>query len=175
MYFDLDPSADDFNAVRQAALYLRELLSELGLEPFVKTTGSRGVHVITPLDRDLTFDDARTFAQKVAQVLANRYPEEVTNEQRKKKRGSRVFIDTLRNSYGQTAVTPYAVRAKQGAPVAMPLDWDELKNQKVNSQSYNIKNVLIQLSQKKNPWQGMWRHAYSLREAMDKLDKFRQS
>jgi bifunctional non-homologous end joining protein LigD len=173
LIFDLDPSSDDFNAVRQAALYLRELLSELGLESFAKTTGSRGVHIITPLDRSIIFDKVRVFAQDVARVLANRYAEKVTDEQRKKKRGSRVFIDTLRNSYGQTVVAPYAVRAKPGAPVATPLDWDELANKKINSQSYTIKNVLMRLSKKRDPWQGMWHHAYSLREAIDKLDNLR--
>ena len=114
LLFDLDPSDDDFNAVRQAAFYLRELLNKPGLEAYVKTTGSRGLHIVIPLDRSFTFNKVRVFARDVAKIMVKRHPQQVTDKQRKQKRGRRVFIDTLRNSYGQTAVTPYAVRAKPG-------------------------------------------------------------
>jgi bifunctional non-homologous end joining protein LigD len=109
----------------------------------------------------------------VARILANRHPNELTDEQRKNKRGNRVFIDTLRNSYGQTAVAPYAVRAKPGAPIATPLEWYELTNKKMNAQSYTIKNILMRLSQKEDPWLEMWRYAYSIKKAKNKLDELR--
>jgi len=175
LIFDLDPAGDDFLPVRQAALYLRKLLNEVDLKPFVKTTGSCGLHIVMPLDRSTTFDEVRAFAQDVADILASRYPEEITNEQRKDRRGNRVFIDTLRNSYGQTAVAPYAVRAKAGAPIATPLDWDELANKKINSQSYNMKNIFRRLSKKTDPWKSMWHEASNLNGAIAKLDKLKKN
>jgi bifunctional non-homologous end joining protein LigD len=163
LIFDLDPPGNDFAAVRQASFYLHEILNELELKSYVKTTGSRGLHIATPLDRSADFDRVRAFAREVAKILVEKHPREVTDEQRKLKRGGRVFIDTGRNSYGQTAVAPYAVRAKPGAPVATPLEWEELEDSRINSQSYNIKNIWRRLSQKKDPWRGMWRQAHSLK------------
>jgi bifunctional non-homologous end joining protein LigD len=169
MVFDLDPPTEDFAPVRQAAQLLKSFLSELGMEPLVKTTGSRGLHVVVPLDRKADFDEVRSFAQDVAVVLSKQEPERVTAEQRKEKRKGRVFLDYLRNSYGQTAVAPYAVRAKPGAPIAAPIDWDELKDKDMNSQSYTLKNIFRRLSRKKDPWQGMWAKAHSLAKAKQEL------
>ena len=170
MIFDLDPSHDSFEPVRHAAYSLRVLLSELGLAVFVKTTGSRGLHVEVPLDRKAGFDYVRIFSADVAGLLAKREPEHLTAEQRKDKRHGRVYIDTMRNSYAQIAVAPYATRALPGAPVATPIDWQELKDPHLHAQSYNIKNIFIRLEHKENPWQGMWQHARSLNEPRQKLD-----
>jgi bifunctional non-homologous end joining protein LigD len=159
LILDLDPPDDDFAPVRKAANWLRELLVELKVDPFVKTTGSRGVHVTVPLDRTADFNQVRSLARDVARVLVKRQPDQLTDEQRKEKRGQRVFIDTMRNSYGQTAVAPYAVRAKQGAPVAAPIDWSELEDKDFNAQSYNIGNIFKKISQKKDPWGSIWRKA----------------
>ncbi len=156
LIFDLDPSDPDFEPVRNAALALRKLLTELGLPVYVKTTGSRGVHVVSPLDRSADFDTVRTFAEAVARYLADMDPENLTVEQRKEKRKGRVFIDTLRNSYAQTAVAPYALRARPGAPVAAPITWEELKDPKLRPQSYNIKNIFKRLASAEDPWVGMW-------------------
>ena len=170
MIFDLDPSDGSFEPIRQAANSLRGLLSELGLAVFIKTTGSRGLHVVVPLDRGADFDYMRTFAEDVAGLLASRDPEHLTVEQHKDKRRGRVYIDTMRNSYGQTAVTPYATRALPGAPVAAPIDWDELKDPHLHSQSYTTTNIFNRLDQKGDPWQGMWRQARSLNEPRRRLD-----
>ena len=170
LIFDLDPPDDDFSTVRDAALALRDLLHEIGLEPFVKTTGSRGLHVVVPLDRSDDFDEVRTFARQVAHMLAERQPEQLTDEQRKEKRGKRVFVDTLRNSYGQTTVAPYALRAKPGAPVATPLDWGELQDEKLHSQTYTLTNILGRISRKNDPWQGIWRNSRSLKKARERLE-----
>jgi bifunctional non-homologous end joining protein LigD len=159
LIFDLDPPDDDFAPVRRAANWLRELLVELEVEPFVKTTGSRGVHVMVPLDRTAGFNQVRSLAREIARILVKRQPDRLTDEQRKEKRGRRIFIDTLRNSYGQTAVSPYAVRAKPGAPVAAPIDWGELEDKDFNAQSYNIGNIFKKISQKKDPWGSIWRKA----------------
>jgi bifunctional non-homologous end joining protein LigD len=156
LIFDLDPSSTDFEPVRNAAFALRELLTELGLPVYVKTTGSRGVHVVCPLDRSTDFDRVRTFAEEVARYLANKDPRNLTIEQRKEKRKGRVFIDTLRNSYAQTAVAPYALRAHPGAPVAAPVTWEELKDLELQPQSYNMKNIFKRMARVKDPWVEMW-------------------
>jgi len=156
LIFDLDPSGPDFELVRRAALAFRELLIKIGIHPFVKTTGSRGVHVVSVLDRKSDFDEVRAFADEVAQHLAGLDPENLTVEQRKEKRKGRVFIDTLRNSYAATAVAPYALRARDGAPVATPISWEELGDQKLEPQSYNLRNIFERLAKVKDPWAGMW-------------------
>ncbi len=172
--FDLDPPDDDFEPVRWAVLSLRKLLEGLGLAPRVKTTGSRGLHVVVPLNGSAGFDEVHGFAQEVARTLAEQEPEALTSEQRKDKRRGRVFLDYLRNSYGQTAVLPYAVRARPGAPVAAPVDWEGVTAPNFNSRSYNIKNIFRRLSQKKDPWQGMWRGATSLERAQQRLRDLRE-
>jgi len=171
MVFDLDPPDGDFARVRRAAGWLKELLAELEIAPFIKTTGSRGVHVVVPLDRSADFDQVRKLSRGIARVLAERYPEQLTDEQRKNKRKGRVFIDTLRNSYGQTAVAPYAVRARPGAPVATPIDWSQLDDEGFDSQSYNISNIFDRISQRRDPWQDIWRRAYPAAEIKQRLNK----
>lgn len=162
LIFDLDPPGDDFQTVREAALALHSLLTELDLVPFVMTTGSRGLHVAAPLDRRANFDQVRDFAQDVSGLLASRHPDVYTTEVRKGKRAGRLFLDTLRNAYAQTSVAPFTVRPKPGAPVATPLDWDELQDRSLTSQSYSLKNIFRRLGQKEDPWQDFKRHARSL-------------
>lgn len=166
--FDLDPpEGDDFGPVRDAARHLRARLEDVGLTAFVMTTGSKGVHVVAPIRRGPDFDDTRAFARELADALARDVPDAFTTEQRKDKRRGRVFLDTLRNAYGQTAVPPYAVRARPGAPVATPVDWDELSD--VTPRRYTIENLFRRLGQKDDPWQGFARHAASLDRARDAL------
>jgi bifunctional non-homologous end joining protein LigD len=116
--FDLDPpDGSRFDDVRACALALRELLTgELGLPTFVKTTGGHGLHVHVPLNARQDFGTAREFARLAAEVLAARNPDLVTAEQRKDKRGSRIYADIMRNAYAQLAVAPYSVRSRPGAP-----------------------------------------------------------
>src|SRR5262252_9025449 len=121
------PGAGRFGDVRVCALRLRDLLiGELGLPAFVKTTGGKGLHVHVPLNAREDFGAVRGFARGVAELLAARNPDLVTTEQRKDKRGSRIYADIMRNAYAQLAVVPYSVRARPGAPVATPLSWDDL-------------------------------------------------
>ena len=170
LIFDLDPPDDDFELVRSAAQSLREMLESVGLLPFVMTTGSRGLHVVVPLDRSTDFDTVRSFAKDLAGILAEREADRLTTEVRKNKRGNRLLLDYLRNSYGQNTVAPYAVRAKPGAPVATPLDWDELSDSNLHSQTYTMQNIFQRLGQKEDPWKGMMRHARSLSEPRRQLD-----
>ena len=169
LVFDLDPSTDDFRPIQQAALWLKDLLVTLELPAYVQTTGSRGLHVVVPLDRGANFDEARDFARGVAARLASRHPDALTIEHRKAKRGNRVFIDYLRNAYGQTAVAPYAVRAKEGAPVATPLDWDEVGASSLHAQRYHLRNIGRRLGQKEDPWRDIARHGHSVGAAAGKL------
>jgi bifunctional non-homologous end joining protein LigD len=160
LVFDLDPPGDEFEPVMKAAYTLKDMLKERGLIPFVMTTGSRGVHVVTPLDRSQDFDTVRTFAENLADVLVQEDPQHLTTEQRKAKRGSRVFLDMLRNSYAQTSVAPYAVRAKPGAPVATPLEWEELED--TTSQSYTTRTISKRMGQKSDPWKSLYSKARPL-------------
>jgi bifunctional non-homologous end joining protein LigD len=154
MIFDLDPPAGDFGSVVLAAKELRKALHGDGLAPYVMTTGSRGLHVLVPLDRSADFDTVRAYARGLSEGLAKEHPDRFTVEMSMEKRGKRLFLDYLRNSYGQTSVPPYAVRAKRGAPVATPLEWHEL-DEGVTSQSFNIRNLFKRLSKKGDPWKGM--------------------
>jgi bifunctional non-homologous end joining protein LigD len=171
MIFDLDPSSDNFAPVRSAAKLLRKLFDELELVSFVKTTGSRGLHVLVPLDRSAKFDTVRAFARDVAKLLAHRHPRDLTTEARKNKRRGRLYLDTARNSYAQTAAPPYAVRPKPTAPVATPLDWDELNDSKLGPQTYHIGNIFKRLARKENPWRDLKRHTTSLDRARNRLNE----
>jgi len=175
LIFDLDPPDGEFEAVRFAARALHQLLEEIDLPCYVMTTGSRGLHVVVPLDRGADYDAVRSFARNLSQVLAQREPDHLTAEVRKAKRGDRLFLDYLRNSYAQTGVAPYAVRAKPGAPVATPLEWDELGDSNLNSRTYTLANIFRRLGQKDDPWRGMMRHAVSLDKAQDALRRLQES
>jgi bifunctional non-homologous end joining protein LigD len=167
--FDLDPSGEDLRPVREGALLLREILEGVGLVPFVKTTGSKGLHVTAPLDRKAYFEEVREFSRQVASILAERHSG-LTTEVRKAKRLGRVFIDVGRNAYGQTAVPPYAVRARDGAPVAAPLGWDEVPTLRT-ARKVTLRNVFRRLSRHGDPWKGMSRRARSLRRSAGRLDR----
>ena len=155
MIFDLDPPNDDFATVRKGAFRLKKMLEQIELKPFVMTTGSRGLHVTVPLERRYDFDEVRKLARNIAEQLADREPDSFTTEMSKKKRKDRLFLDYLRNSYGQNSVAPYSVRAKPGAPVATPIEWDELQNDDLDSQTYTLKNILRRMGQKEDPWKAM--------------------
>jgi bifunctional non-homologous end joining protein LigD len=161
LIFDLDPPDDDFGLVRFAARAVKSRLEDMDMPAFVMTTGSRGLHVITPLDRSADFDAVREWAKSLADRLAWSIPDSFTTELRKEKRGHRLFIDYTRNAFGQTSVAPYTVRAKPGAPVATPVEWDELDS--INSQTYNIRNVTGRVADKGDPWKSMQKYATSLK------------
>jgi bifunctional non-homologous end joining protein LigD len=169
MVIDLDPSDDDFAKVRRAARDARALLEEIGLVPFLQTTGSRGLHLWVPLDRAADFDEVRAFAGRIAEVLEARRPRELTTAQRKAKRGDRVLLDVARNAYAQTAVAPYSVRARPQAPVATPLEWAELDGPKLEPQRYTIRNLFRRLARKGDPWAEIERHARGLEAARERL------
>jgi bifunctional non-homologous end joining protein LigD len=171
LIFDLDPPGRDLATVRDAARSLQELLEELGLAAYLKTTGSRGLHVLTPLDRSADFDETRAFARELAALLAEREPRRFTVEQRKEKRRGRLYLDTARNAHAQTAVAPYAVRALPGAPVACPLEWRELR--RIEPQQFTVRNLGRRLARKQDPWADIRSDARPLREPQRRLERLR--
>jgi bifunctional non-homologous end joining protein LigD len=128
--FDLDPSEDDPRALRTAALAVRDLLAELGLPSWVKTSGSKGFHIAVPLDPDAQSESefAWRFAHGAGAVLVKRHPDLFTQEFIKADRGHRIFVDTGRNGVGATFAAAYAVRPKPGAPVSAPCTWQEVED-----------------------------------------------
>lgn len=171
--FDLDPSPGvDFNEVKWAAKEFKVVLDELNIPVFIMTTGSRGVHLVIPLKRMHTFDFARSFAHDLAELLVQRYPKKLTLTMSKAKRGKRIFVDYLRNGFGATGAAPYSVRAHEGAPVATPFNWSELKT--ITPQKYTIKTIFRRLKAKKDPWATLSRKACSLKTARKKLHQMRK-
>lgn len=167
---DLDPDAEDPDVlakVRRATRLTGELLDDLGLTSYLKTTGSRGYHVMVPLRRAESFDDVRAFAHRLGERLAAAEPDLLTVEHRKAKRGGRVFVDVLRNGYGQTAVPPYAVRPRAGAPVATPIEWGELS--RIAPDGHDIRSVRRRLQRRGCPWADVRRHGQGLGRARKRL------
>jgi bifunctional non-homologous end joining protein LigD len=162
LILDLDPAGDDPPTVRLAARILRDVLDELDVTAYVKSTGSKGLHVHVPLKGSDEFDEVRKAAKALAQELVQREPDRLTIEQRKANRKGRLFVDWLRNSYGQHAVAPYSLRALAGAPVAVPLDWDEATSDAFEPRRYRLSNVFRRLGRKRDPWHGMNRHAMTV-------------
>jgi bifunctional non-homologous end joining protein LigD len=168
LVIDLDPARDDFAPVRRAALQCRQLLDELGLYSVVKTTGSRGLHVHVPLRREEGFDAVRGFARTLAALLARRHPGELTTAARKAARRGRLYLDVARNAYAQTVVAPYAVRAREGAPVAAPIPWQDVEGSRLNARSFSVREVR-RLLERDDPWAGLGRHARGLPGPRERL------
>lgn len=166
MVLDLDPPGDDPSLVRWAALTARDFLrDELGLTSWVMSTGSRGVHLSVPLDRKLPFDEVRHFAHDVAALLAKRHPDRLTVEARKAKRGQRLYVDAGRNAYAATAVAPYSVRARPGAPVAAPLTWAEVEDDPFHPRRWNLKTMQARPETELAAWADMPKRGVSLSRA----------
>jgi bifunctional non-homologous end joining protein LigD len=171
MVFDLDPQGEDFEPVRSTARAFKQLLDDLELPAYLKTTGSRGLHIVVPLQRREGFDAVRAFARELALIVARQAPEERTLEALKAKRRGRVFIDTNRNGYAQLVAPAYAVRARPGAPVSVPLDWSELRKKTLRSDSVTIRTVFDRLDKVGDPWADLWRSGVSLTGARRKLER----
>lgn len=170
MIFDLDPGGDRFDLLAAGARELRDFLKQqFELTAYAMTTGTHGLHVVVPLDRSEYFDSVAEFTKDVAQIMAVQNSELITLESEKERREGKVFLGTNRNTYHQTMIAPYCVRALEGAPVARPIFWSELDDPSFNPQLYGMKNVLHWLDPKSDPWSGMGRHARSLREAKQSL------
>jgi bifunctional non-homologous end joining protein LigD len=153
MFFDLDPAPDvTWTRVVDAALSLRDVLSHLGMESFVKTTGGKGIHVVVPLVRRYTWDQVKGFSHAIASQLEESEPAKYIAKATKSARKGRIFVDYLRNSRGATAVAPYSVRARSGASVSTPLTWKELESLS-RPDAFHMDDVLARAKSKRaDPW-----------------------
>jgi bifunctional non-homologous end joining protein LigD len=163
LIFDLDPDTSlKFSDVVTAALELRETLKSAGLPTFVKTTGGKGLHVVVPLIPSAEWDEVKEFCKQVAQTLAQMQPDRYIANMAKAKRSGKIFIDYLRNGRGATAVLPYSPRARPGAPVALPVEWNQLKG--LDPREFRVDNAAQWLRKRRDPWK-------TLRESAVKLPK----
>lgn len=172
LIFDLDPSTNDFKVVQKAALMFHDFLQRLGLNPFAMLTGSRGIHVVVPIKRQYPFARVRSLAHDIGSLVAQKNPDLFTTEIRKEKRGSRIFIDTLRNAFGQTGVAPYAVRAKPNASVATPITWSEVASPTLKPDMYTISTVFRRLEKQGDAWQTITRSSCSLSKVFSAIQHF---
>lgn len=162
LIFDLDPSSDNFKDVVNAAKILKSVLEDLKLNPYVMTTGSRGLHVVVPIKREKEFSFTHEASKKIAMLALEKNPNLLTLKVAKEKRNKKVFIDYIRNSYGQTTISPYSLRTINKAPVATPLYWDELNDKNLNAQRYNIDNIEEKLNRDNDPFKDIDKKAKSL-------------
>jgi bifunctional non-homologous end joining protein LigD len=147
---DLDPDEGvPWARVVEAARAIRFVLDEVGLTSFVKTTGGKGLHVVVPIQRRTGWDDVKEFTRAVCALVARAAPDDYTLEVSKKKRRGRILLDYLRNARGSTAVEAYSTRAREGAPVALPVSWDELED--VRPDGFRVGGLADRLAQP-DPW-----------------------
>jgi bifunctional non-homologous end joining protein LigD len=174
--FDLDPSkTDDLKALRTAALSLRDLLDELGLPSWIKTTGSKGFHIAVPLDGKSDFGTVARFAHVVGQILVKRDPDNLTQEFSKVDRGGRILVDTGRNGYSATFAAAYTVRARPGAPVSAPCSWDEVESGEVGPKSLTLRMMQERVAGRGDLWADMLKIKKSLVRPIARLRKLEES
>ena len=159
LIIDLDPSGEDFDAVRETARdVVGPLLRDHGLTPYAMTTGSRGIHVVAPLRRTADFEVLREWSAQLAEVAAAR-DDRLTTAFSKADRGGRILVDVMRNRWAQTAVPPYAVRPRRGAPVAVPIAWEELDDDALRPDAWTVRTIGERLAAAGDPWADMQRDA----------------
>jgi bifunctional non-homologous end joining protein LigD len=169
--FDLDPSSEDPEALREAAVALRDLLDELGLPAWVKTSGSKGFHIVVPLDRKTHIDGVAGFAHAAGRVLVERHPSRLTQEFSKADRRGRIYVDTGRNGYSATFAAAYAVRAKPGAPVSAPCTWEEVESGEVEPRTFTLRTMAARVEAVGDLWSDLSRRTRSLGRAMARLKR----
>jgi len=150
--FDLDPLVDDPAVLRAATLLLRDMLAELGLTTWVKTSGSKGFHVVVPLDGKADSGQVARFAHAVGRTFVERDPAHLTLEFYKADRGGRILVDTGRNEFGATYAAAYAVRPKPNAPISAPCTWDEVESGAVGPQSITLRDMARRLDTHGDIW-----------------------
>ena len=170
--FDLDPTKkDDLAGLRVAALQVRELLDELGLPSWIKTSGSKGFHIAVPLNGKTDFGEVARFAHAVGRVLVNRDPDNLTQEFHKVDRAERILVDTGRNGYSATYAATYSVRAKPGAPVSAPCTWEEIEKGEVGPKTFTIRTMAQRIAGAGDLWSDMLKKGLSLKRALYRLGK----
>jgi bifunctional non-homologous end joining protein LigD len=167
--FDLDPSEDNAAVLRSAALQLRDLLGELGLTSWVKTTGSKGFHIVVPLDGTADMGTVERFAHGVGTLLVSRDPQHLTQEFMKVDRADRILVDTGRNGYSATFAAAYAVRARPGAPVSAPCTWQEVESGEALPRTFTLRNLPERVAAMDDVWSGLHAHGASIESANAEL------
>jgi bifunctional non-homologous end joining protein LigD len=160
--FDLDPLVDDANVLRTAVLLVRDVLAELGLASWVKTSGSKGFHVVVPLDGKADCGQVARFAHAVARSLVQRDPAHLTLEFYKADRGGRILVDTGRNEFGATFAAAYAVRPKPNAPVSAPCTWEDVASGEVEPQSLTLRTMARRLETHGDIWAELFQKPHGL-------------
>jgi bifunctional non-homologous end joining protein LigD len=170
---DLDPSKDDeVDVLRASTLAVRDFLNDLGLATFVKTSGSKGFHIVVSLDGNARTDDVARFANRVGTLLVEKYPERFTQEFAKADRGGRIYMDTGRNGYSATFAAAYTVRAKPGAPVSAPCTWEEIERGEVGPRSFTLRTMAARIAAVGDLWEGMAKNrsdARTLKSALARI------
>ena len=170
--FDLDPSKEDALATLvQAALNLRDLLIELGLQSWIKTSGSKGFHIAVPLDGKSDFGAVARFAHVVGKIMVERDPDNLTQEFSKADRGGRILVDTGRNGYSATYAATYTVRAKAGAPVSAPCTWEELERGDVGPKTFTLRTMAQRIADVGDLWADLLKKKRSLKQPIERLWK----
>lgn len=173
--FDLDPSRDEPVVLRAAAVALRDLLEELGLPCWIKTSGSKGFHIVISIDGKTPMDEAAGFAHGVGRLLVQRYPQQLTLEFHKRDRAGRILIDTGRNDYSATFAAAYAVRPRRGAPVSAPCAWDEVITGEVAPDTFNLRNMADRMAKAGDVWSDLRKRKRSLKGPIQKLQRLLKS
>ncbi|HYK79804.1 MAG TPA: DNA ligase D [Micropepsaceae bacterium] len=174
LIFDLDPAPElSFERVMDAAKDMREVLMACGLTPFVKTTGGKGMHVVVAIKgtpkKPVTWDDAKSFALGVSEKVARAAPDRYVTNMSKKQRAGKIFLDYLRNGRGATAVAPWSPRAREGATIAVPLAWSQLRKG-LDPSAFTIRGATA-MSKRPDPWKDLAASAASLDAAWKRLKK----
>ena len=167
--FDLDPSKEDLAELRAAAIGLRDLLAALSLPSWVKTSGSKGFHIVVPLDGKTEMGHVARFAHGVGRLLVTHAPDHLTQEFSKVDRGGRILVDTGRNGYSATFAAAYTVRAKRGAPVSAPCTWDEIEKGEVAPATFTLRSMPDRIEKAGDLWADLKKRRYSLKRPAEKL------
>jgi bifunctional non-homologous end joining protein LigD len=169
--FDLDPGENvEFETICEVAVVARDLIAELGLRSYPKTSGSRGIHVYVPIKSVYLYEQIADLAAKIAKMVANEIPKFATAERMKNKRKkTQIYVDHMQNAYGKSVVAPYSVRPKPGAPVSAPVTWDEVKKKKIKIADFTIANMVSRLKSNDDLFARVLTDKQSLNKALRSL------
>jgi bifunctional non-homologous end joining protein LigD len=165
--FDLDPDVSiPFKRVCDAAFQINDLLNSVDLQGFVKTSGGKGLHILVPIRRRATWSNVAKFTEAISHRLASDHPRSFTTSPSKSQRRGKIYIDTLRNRFGATSIAAYSTRSRNGAPVSMPISWDELPTL-ISANGFTTNNAAARLLQSpEDPWREYYKTEQSLTKSM---------
>ena len=165
LVFDLDPPDGRFDLVRFAAIEIKALCDSVDLPTFVKTTGSKGLHVVVPLDGRSLFGEAMAMANRMAKILCARHPDKLTQEFYKKDRKGRLYLDVMRNALGATIIAPYSLRGKPGAPLSAPIEWEEVDDPTLKANAFTLRTIRDRIAVLGDPWSNLRHQVGSVDDA----------